>query len=53
MGNKQTIVGVLGIAVIGVVTVAAIFQLSKANHPLTTAGQSVSNNALNQLFKAN
>lgn len=50
-GNTSTLIGVLAIAVGGVITVAAIFQLGTNGAPVTNAVQSISNNTVNDLFK--
>lgn len=45
------IVGFLTTAAVGVVGVAAIYQLSKGKAPLVKAGQSVANTTTKSLFK--
>ena len=47
----ENITGVIVTLGIGVITIAAIFQLSKGKAPLVTATQSVANNTLSSIFK--
>jgi len=50
-GNSATLIGVLAIAVGGVITAAVIFQLGTNGAPVTKAVSSISTNTVNDLFK--
>lgn len=50
-GVASQLVGGIFLGVMGVITVAAIYQLNKPNTPLVPATQSVANNTLGAIFK--
>lgn len=52
MNNSRGVVGTLGLVAMGVIAVAAIYQLNKGGSTgVTASATSVSNNTITNLFK--
>lgn len=47
----DSIVGLLSVSFIGIVVVAAIYQLGKSQNPIVPATQNIADNTLGALFK--
>jgi hypothetical protein len=50
-GAFSQIIGGVFVGIMGVIAIAAIYQLNKPNTPLVPATQSVANNTLGAIFK--
>lgn len=51
MGDRHTLLGVVLVGGIGILIVAGIYQLNKANSPVAPTGAQLANNTLGAVFK--